>query len=190
MMMQEVFMEDLHNSADSQSARAGHKAAATVSRPVARIRTARVEEVDDILSLFLDEVKTGRMLPRDPAEMAGGIGDWLVAVAGGEVVGCVSLVFFGDDVCELRSLAVRPDRRGDGLGGRLIRAACEMARVRGMRRVLTLTRAVKVFAAAGFMRDMVGNYPEKVWRDCTGCPLRSRCDEVALVFETPAGAGV
>lgn len=185
-------MEDFYDSTDAQPARAGLKDGVTaVSHPAPVIRPARADEVDAILELFASEVRAGRMLPRDPADMAARIGDWLVAVDDGGVIGCVSLVFFDtSELCELRSLAVRPDRRGGGLGGRLIRAATELARVRGMRRVLTLTRAVGVFETAGFVRDLVGNYPEKVWRDCTGCPLRARCDEVALVWDTPAGAGV
>jgi amino-acid N-acetyltransferase len=187
---QEMIMESLYDSTDDQPARAGRRGGVAVKDTARTIRAARAEEIHDILALFEDEVRAGRMLPRDPAEMAEGIGDWLVAVEEGEVTGCVSLVFFGDELCELRSLAVRADHRGNGLGGKLIRAAVEMARVRGMRRVLTLTRAVGVFESAGFVRDLVGNYPEKVWRDCMSCPLRARCDEVALVYDTPAGAGV
>jgi amino-acid N-acetyltransferase len=146
------------------------------------IRPARIEEVAEILALFEGEVKAGRMLARDPEKVAAQIGDWLVAEAHGEIVGCTSLVFFNEALCELRSLSVHPSKRGNGLGVRLIEATVEMARQRKMRRVLTLTRAVKVFEQAGFVRDLVANYPEKVWRDCTPCPLRERCDEVALIY--------
>jgi amino-acid N-acetyltransferase len=59
----------------------------------------------------------------------------------------------------------------------------EMAQQRGMRRVLTLTRAVSLFERQGFQLDYVLNYPEKVWQDCRACSLRHRCDEVALVYE-------
>ena len=184
-----MIMEELYDTTGDRAGRAGRQAESVAVGELS-IRAARADEVMDILALFDIEVKAGRMLPRDPAEMAARIGDWLVAVDGDEVIGCVSLVFFSDELCELRSLAVRPDRRGGGLGHKLIRAAAEMARVRGMQRVLTLTRAVGIFEAAGFVRDTVGNYPEKVWRDCLSCPLRARCDEVALVYDTPAGAGV
>jgi len=184
-------MEELQAGSDDHSGRSGHSTGALAFVGRERlIRPARVDEIPSILDLFVNEVRTGRMLPRDPSEMTPGIGDWLVAEENGQVIGCVSLVFFSDELCELRSLAVRADHRGNGLGGKLIRAAAEMARVRGMRRVLTLTRAVGVFEAAGFVRDLVGNYPEKVWRDCTSCPLRAHCDEVALVYDTPVGAGV
>ena len=102
---------------------------------------------------------------------------------GERVLGCVSLVFYGEGLCELRSLAVDPSQRGRGLGVMLIRGAVELARERGMRRVLTLTRAVPLFVRAGFCQDFVANFPQKVWRDCRPCPFRHRCDEVALMME-------
>ena len=113
---------------------------------------------------------------------------WLVAEAGDQIVGCVSLVFFNEELCEVRSLAVHPDRRGNGLGGDLITAAVELARTRNMRRVLTLTRSLGVFERAGFVRDEVHNYPEKVWRDCAPCPFRERCDEITLIYSLEDGA--
>jgi amino-acid N-acetyltransferase len=151
------------------------------------IRPARVEEISDILTLFEEEVRAGRMLPRNPDNMAAGINDWLVAEVGDQIVGCVSLVFFNEELCEVRSLAVHSDLRGNGLGGDLITAAVELARTRNMRRVLTLTRSLGVFERAGFVRDEVHNYPEKVWRDCGPCPFQERCDEIALIYSLEEG---
>lgn len=157
---------------------------------MAVIRAARLDEVDAILSLFAGEVRAGRMLPRRADEMRANLPDWLVAAddavdavgSGGRVVGCVSLVFFNRALCEVRSLYVDAAYRGNGVALALLDAAIDLARARGMRRVLTLTRAVHLFERAGFRRDAVANFPEKVWRDCTPCPLRHVCDETALVL--------
>lgn len=147
------------------------------------IRPARAEEIDAILAIFEGEVRAGRMLPRTPYEIRIHLDDWLVAATGdGEVAGCVSLVFFNHELCEVRSLAVHVDHRGQGLGSELILAAIELARLRGMERVLTLTRATGLFEGLGFRYNYVANFPEKVWRDCRPCPLRHRCDEVALIY--------
>jgi amino-acid N-acetyltransferase len=146
------------------------------------IRPASTDEIDAILDLFEDEVRAGRMLPRSPNEIRAAIDDWLVAASDDVVVGCVSLVFFNDELCEVRSLAVAPACRGIGLGAALVEAALALARRRGVRRVLTLTRAVDFFRRLGFRIDRVARYPEKVWRDCRPCPLRHRCDEVALIY--------
>lgn len=152
-----------------------------------QIRKARKREAAAIRELFIEEVKAGRMLPRKINEIQESIHDWQVAVDGDEVIGCVSLVFFNPRVCELRSLAVSPDHQGNGLGGQLIQAAVDMAKQRQMQRVLTLTRAVRLFERAGFHLDRVLNFPEKVWQDCQACPLRHQCDEVALVYELVEG---
>jgi amino-acid N-acetyltransferase len=159
------------------------------------IRPARLAEVGAMLVLFEDEVRAGRMLPRNPDNARQHIDNWLVAVEGspqggpqgaGRVVGCVSLVRYNKELCELRSLAVHPDARGRGVGHALIRAALELARQRGVKRVLALTRAVPLFEKAGFRRDFVANFPEKVWRDCAPCPFKEACDEVALIVDLAA----
>lgn len=152
-----------------------------------QIRKARKREAAAIRDLFIEEVKAGRMLPRKVNEIRARIDDWQVAVEGEKVIGCVSLVIFNPRVCELRSLAVSPEYQGNGLGGKLIKAAVDMAEQRQMQRVLTLTRAVRLFERAGFHLDRVLNFPEKVWQDCRACPLRNQCDEVALVYELAEG---
>jgi N-acetylglutamate synthase-like GNAT family acetyltransferase len=78
--------------------------------------------------------------------------DWrnfLVAVAGGAVVGCVQLRPAGPGAVELGSLVVRADLRRQGLGARLIEAALARA---GGRRVLAVTAAARApfFARWGF----------------------------------------
>jgi N-acetylglutamate synthase-like GNAT family acetyltransferase len=153
------------------------------------LRKPRVAEIGAVRALFEEEVRAGRMLPRAPYEIRNHRDDWLVVVEGGQVLGCVSLVFYGEGLCELRSLAVDPSQRGRGLGLVLIGGAVELARERGMRRVLTLTRAVPLFERAGFCQDFVANFPQKVWRDCRPCPFRHRCDETALIYDLDPPAG-
>lgn len=146
------------------------------------IRGARVDEVNAIIAIFDEEVKAGRMLPRNPVEMQANIENWIVAEENAEIIGCVSLVFFNQNLCEVRSLAVAPRYQGNGLGSKLITAAIAHAEEKEMSHVLTLTRATGVFKRLGFEVDSVYHFPEKVWKDCTPCPLRERCDEVALLY--------
>lgn len=157
---------------------------AEVSQPpvMPAVRTPDPSEVEAVLHLFESEVRAGRMLPRQPQEIRARLHDWLVVTDGDGILGCVSLVFFNAELCEVRSLAVDPAYRGHGLGGLLVKSAIELAGARGMCRVLTLTRATPLFERLGFQREIVSNFPEKVWRDCTPCPLRHRCDEVALIY--------
>lgn len=147
------------------------------------IRHPMDDEVNLVIALFEDEVRAGKMLPRTPESIRANLSDWLVADLDGQIVGCVSLVFFSESLCEIRSLAVHPDFRGNGIAAELVCAALDMAREREMAHVLTLTRAPRVFEKVGFRRDFVANFPEKVWRDCTPCPFRMACDEIALLYD-------
>jgi amino-acid N-acetyltransferase len=77
-----------------------------------------------------------------------GIGDHLattlVARAGGRVVGCAAVELYGPAAL-LRSVAVRARRRGQGVGGKLTRAALDLARGSDVTVVYLLTET-----AAGF----------------------------------------
>jgi amino-acid N-acetyltransferase len=147
------------------------------------IRHPHPEEVEAIRALFEDEVRAGKMLPR-PAEMIRThLDNWLIAEEDGQIVGCVSLVYFNGSLCEVRSLAVHPHYRGQGIARKLVEAALEMAQRTGVPRVLALTRAAHLFERLGFRRDFVANFPEKVWHDCAPCPFRDACDEVALIVD-------
>lgn len=147
------------------------------------IRQPGFHEIDAVLALFADEVRAGKMLPRTPEMVRDQIHHWLVAESDGQIVGCVSLVQFNPELCEIRSLAVHPDYRGQHIASELIESALALARTYGMQRVLTLTRAARLFEQLGFQRNYVGNFPEKVWRDCAPCPFQHACDEVALIFD-------
>ena len=66
-----------------------------------------------------------------------------------EIVGMVSLLFTistveGGPVCWLEDMVVRPDRRGDGLGSRLLQHAIDYAGIHGFRRITLLTDKVNV----------------------------------------------
>ena len=146
------------------------------------IQPAQLADIPAILALFADEVKAGRMLPRDPEKMQAGIQDWRVTAEKEAIVGCVSLVFFNQTLCEIRSLAVDQDHRKNGLGKMLVEAALDLAKERGAAQVLTLTRAAGLFERCGFQIDDIHNFPRKVQIDCKNCPFIDCCDEVALLY--------
>jgi ribosomal protein S18 acetylase RimI-like enzyme len=71
-----------------------------------------------------------RAVRRDPG---------LVAVAGGEVVGFLTVVRHFPAAAEITWMAVRADRRRQGLGGRLIAHLCASLRAEGCRLLLVMT---------------------------------------------------
>ena len=97
------------------------------------------------------------------------------------LLGCVALEPYGRDLAEVRSLAVRPDEQGRGLGGRLLEAAIRTARRRKIARVFAVTHAPKLFERHAFSAVARETVPEKIERDCKTCSKRRRCKLVTLV---------
>jgi len=87
-------------------------------------------------------------LPFDDVEP--GRQDFVMAVDGAKLLGCIALEMFGDAAL-LRSLAVATDQRGAGLGGALYDHLVARARQQGLRRLFLLTTsAAPFFTRRGF----------------------------------------
>jgi amino-acid N-acetyltransferase len=149
------------------------------------IRPARPEDIPALFALVDAYARRGLLLPRSEEEIAATLSDWIVAEAEGRMVGCGSLVWMSPTLVEIRSLAVAEDYQGNGAGGAIVQALVRRARAAGARVVFALTRAVPFFERLGFAVTERERFPEKVWRDCVRCPLRERCDEVAVVYAFP-----
>jgi amino-acid N-acetyltransferase len=78
------------------------------------------------------------------AGLADHVASTLVARDGVRIVGTVALELYGQAAL-LRSVAVAAERRGQGLGQALTRAALELARQRGVRTVYLLTETAAAF---------------------------------------------
>jgi UDP-N-acetylmuramate: L-alanyl-gamma-D-glutamyl-meso-diaminopimelate ligase len=83
------------------------------------------------------------------ADLEAHLDDLLVLRDGGQVIGCVAMEMH-EDAGLLRSLAVVPERRGEGLGWMLADAALARARQRGARRVFLVTERATDFFAEKF----------------------------------------
>jgi len=73
-----------------------------------------------------------------------------VAELDGQVVGCGALHVMWEDLAEIRTLAVRPEAKGAGVGSALLGALVEDARQLGVRRLFCLTFEVDFFSRHGF----------------------------------------
>ena len=164
--------------------------ATTPSAPVAAassnghvLRRAEISDVPAIARLMADFVAQGVLLPRPVGELYQCIREFHVATIGGDVVACGALRLLWGDLGEVRSLAVRPDQRGKGLGAAIVDAVVADARSLGLPRVIALTREVPFFESCGFTQATRESLPRKVWTDCVQCPRRHACDEVAMVLD-------
>jgi amino-acid N-acetyltransferase len=152
--------------------------------PLSAVRPAARADVPGILALVKEHARRGNVLPRTRESIEASLGDWLVAVVphGGalRVLGCVQLLAYGPHLTEVRSLAVDDAAQGQGVGSRLMVALIAEARRRDVYTLFALTRVVDFFERFGFSVTEHARFPDKVWRDCRICPLRERCDEVAV----------
>jgi amino-acid N-acetyltransferase len=147
------------------------------------VRPAVGADVQQIADIVNQHARQGHLLPRSPENIRASLHTWLVAEIAGTLVGIGSLVEMSPTLVEVRSLAVLPAYRSYGVGALLVRGLVERARARGIPTVFALTRAVPFFERLGFVVTDRERFPEKVWTDCVICPLRERCDEIAVVLE-------
>jgi len=104
----------------------------------------------------------GAGLPTDDLEEAGRT--FFLAVANGKPCGAGGLETAGDDIL-LRSVAVDPDCRGQGLGRRIAQDVLERARRGGAARAYLLTTsAAPFFESLGFCRIDRAVAPEAILR--------------------------
>lgn len=153
------------------------------------IRTARAEDVTQIVSMVNRFAEQNIMLPRNEEGVRNSLGEWLVAAYEGapppgvpEVVACGALVPLTDTLAEVRSLAVHESQQGKGLGGQIVLDLVQMAREQGYAQVCALTLRENFFVRLGF--ELVDRWAisPKVWQACIYCRKFHRCDEVAVLM--------
>jgi amino-acid N-acetyltransferase len=157
--------------------------------PTTTLRRATVADIAGIAGVMAGYVEDGSLLPRSTGELYRSVREFHVALdADGRVVACAALRVLWSDLGEVRSLAVRPEAHGQGLGKALVARTLDDARELGLGRVIALTREVAFFERCGFSVAARETMPEKVWTDCVACPRRHACDEIAVEIELVEGA--
>jgi argininosuccinate lyase / amino-acid N-acetyltransferase len=178
----------VHAKATQRTTPAAEKGDGPADPDAIVLRRAQLEDVPGITGIMASYVAQGILLPRPVSELYQCVREFHVAEHRGQIVACAALRILWDDLGEVRSLAVRPDYHGKGLGAQLTRCVIDDARAFNLPRVIALTREVEFFESCGFTvlsRDVL---PRKVWTDCVRCPKRHACDEVAVVLDLQAGA--
>jgi len=145
------------------------------------VRHARVPDAPAICELVNYHAERGRMLHRSLEDIYEMLREFQVAEEDSRVVGCAAVDIFWSDLAEVKSVAVVPEKRGRGIGSRLLAAACEDARAIGVRRLFALTYEQAFFEKHGFAVIDRSTLPEKVWTECITCPKADACDEIAVI---------
>ncbi|MCK4851027.1 MAG: N-acetyltransferase [Phycisphaerae bacterium] len=147
------------------------------------IRPARMGDIPAMAELINHHAERGRMLHRSPAYLYERVRNFCICRMDGCVAGCCALEPVWTDLGELKSLAVREDLQGQGIGTSLIERSLEAGRSIDIKRVFCLTREPRFFENLGFSGLERNKLPHKVWSDCVNCPVKDNCDEVALLLD-------
>jgi len=152
-----------------------------------RLRKAREGDVAALLALVNGYADRGLLLRRSEESLRSRLEDFTVAVGpDGAVIGCGALTVLGPGLGEVRSLAVREDQAGRGVGSAIVERLLQEAGERGFDEVLALTRRPSFFEALGFTVTRRERFLDKLVVDCKACPMNLCCDETAMV-RTPPG---
>jgi amino-acid N-acetyltransferase len=109
---------------------------------------------------LVERLLTESALPLDGVRES--LSDFVVAEAGGDIVGVAGLECCRDDAI-LRSVAVRPEWRSRGLGRALVTRAIAEAEARGIKALYLLTTtAERYFPSFGFRKIERAQVPDAV----------------------------
>lgn len=147
------------------------------------IRTARMEDVKDIHTLINGFAGDGLLLNRSISSLYDKLRDFHVYTDDDNtLLGICALQITWDNLAEVRSLAVKAEAQGRGIGSELVRSCLAEAEKFGIERIFTLTYQPGFFRKLGFNTIDKKELPHKIWSDCIHCHKFPDCDEDALMY--------
>jgi amino-acid N-acetyltransferase len=150
--------------------------------PEIRIHKARLQDARNVFDLVNSLSGDGTLLQRSYAEICENIRDFTVAeTSEGEFLGCGALHLYGPHLAEVRSIVMKPEAKGMGAGGLLLKALVEEAEEHAVLSICLFTRIPDFFEHFGFRVAERDAMPDKIYKDCQTCPRLYACDEVAMV---------
>ena len=150
--------------------------------PEIRVHKAHLQDARNIFDLVNSLSGDGTLLRRSYAEICENIRDFTVAEdQDGEFLGCGALHLYGPHLAEVRSIVMKPEAKGMGAGGLILKALVEEAEQHAVLSVCLFTRIPDFFQHFGFRVAERDAMPDKIYKDCQTCPRLYACDEVAMV---------
>ena len=147
------------------------------------VRAAETGDISAIHALLEYYAEMGNLLPRSVDDITANLEYFRVVGEAGDVVGCGALEIFSDTLGEIRSLTVKPEMGGKGIGRLLVTDLIEEARSRKLQRLMALTYSPEFFHRLGFRTVPKDTFPEKVWGICVTCYKFKNCDEIAVLLD-------
>lgn len=146
------------------------------------LRTAEPSQAPRIHALISANLVEGHLLPRTLSELTVHAPRFVVALRARKIVGCAELAPLSPQVAEVRSLAVDPSARSNGVGSMLVEELRQRARREGYDKLCAFTHAPAYFIQKGFSIVPHLWLSEKIFTDCVKCPLFQHCGQYAMVL--------
>lgn len=148
------------------------------------LRKAQQKDVSFIHGLLLHYAEQGLLLGRPRVEIYEFLRDFTIAQdSEDKLVGMCGLHLVWEDLCEIRSLAVLPGRKGEKWGSKLVEACISEAITLGFSQIFSMTYQAEFFFRFGFKEVPKQRLPNKIWADCVKCVKFPDCDETAVLLE-------
>ena len=139
-----------------------------------RARTPDVPAIHDLIELY---ARDRILLAKERVQLYEDVQDFWVADQGGHVVGCGAVHPLWEDIAEIRTVAVDPSVRSQGVGRLIVDRLIATVRELGIARVFVLTFEREFFAAFGFVEIEGTPVTAEVYAE-----LRSSFDEGVAEF--------
>ncbi|VEI13675.1 amino-acid N-acetyltransferase [Trueperella bialowiezensis] len=114
------------------------------------IRPARAGDVRAIADIVRPYVRRRILVAKDLIDYFEDVQEFVVAQQGDEIVGCGALHVFWEDIGEIRTLAVKQEMIGQGVGKAIVAELEDRARELGLRRLFCLTFEIDFFESRGY----------------------------------------
>ncbi|MBI5560125.1 MAG: N-acetyltransferase [Deltaproteobacteria bacterium] len=147
------------------------------------VRKAVLKDAKEIYELIEFFAKKGALLHRTVGEVYSSLRDFFVYEEDGNIMGVCALHLCLEEMGEIRSLAVKEEASGKGIGTLLVSACLDEARGMGLKRVFALTYRPAFFEKMGFKSIDKEILPHKIWSECVRCIKFPTCDENAMIIE-------
>ena len=145
------------------------------------IRKALMSDAKAIQTLVNTYAKGGEMLPLSINEVYEKILEFVVWEEECVLLGCCAIHPTWEDLAEIRSVAVHPDSKKQGIGKALVEQCVGTAKNLGIKKVFLLTYVPGFFGKLGFSEVEKEQLPKKIWSDCLKCAKFPDCDEIAMI---------
>ncbi len=146
-----------------------------------------MEDVKEIHTLLNYYAKQGLLLACSISSLYDRLRDFVVYVdRENAILGVCALHITWENLAEIRSLAVRQEYQGKGIGARLVNQCLMEADMFGISKIFTLTYQPDFFRKQGFRDIDKRDLPHKIWSDCIHCHMFPDCDEEALMYDREA----